>query len=83
MARATLVSSGGIGPAIDLRQQLGVYQITLLSLKRLNRSVKSELTNIETLYFGIMRDKFPGGRKSRCGRLRLPERQIKRAIQVL
>ena len=55
--------------------------LALLLLKRLNRSVKSELTNIETFYIGVMDDKFPGGCKPHCWRLRLPELQIERAIQ--
>lgn len=56
--------------------------LTLLSLKRLNRSVKSELTNIETLYSGVVHDKFPGRGESRRRRLRLPEGQIERSIQL-
>jgi hypothetical protein len=48
-----------------------------------NRSLKSELTNILSLYFGVMNDQFPNRIKARLGRLRLPEFQVKRPVHIL
>jgi len=56
--------------------------VTLLALKSLNRSVKSELTNIETFHPGIMNNQFPGRIEARRRRLGLPKTHIKSAIQI-
>ena len=54
----------------------------LLSAKSLNRSLKSELTNIDALHFARMQNQFPGRVKARLSRLGLPEFQIEGAVQV-
>lgn len=51
------------------------------SPKSLNRSLKSELTNIEAFDLCAVNDQFPGGIETRLRGLRLPELKIKRAIQ--
>ncbi|MFQ5436483.1 MAG: hypothetical protein ACE5FD_16590 [Anaerolineae bacterium] len=51
--------------------------LTLLALKSLNRSLKSELTNIPSLDFEDVNDQFPGGIEPGGRRLRLPECQVK------
>ena len=55
--------------------------LTWLSLKSLNRSLKSELTNIAALDPIGVSNEFPCGCKARWGRLRLPEVEIERPIQ--
>jgi hypothetical protein len=72
-----------IGDRTDLDQGIVTDNgcLTPLSLKNLNRSLKSELTNIDSLDVGVMNDQFPGGVEARLWRLRLPEFQIERAIQ--
>jgi hypothetical protein len=55
--------------------------ITWLTLKSLNRSLKSELTNIATFDPVRMDDQFPGGIKTRLGRLVLPELEIEFPIK--
>lgn len=55
--------------------------LTRTSLKSLNRSLKSELTNIETLDSGAVNDQLPGGVEARLRRLCLPESQIERATR--
>jgi hypothetical protein len=42
-----------------------------------NRSLKSELTNILSLYLRSMDDHFPNGIEARLWGLRLPEFQVK------
>lgn len=56
--------------------------LTLLSLKILNRSLKSELTNIKSFHPRNMKDKFPGCLKPGGGRLRLPKLDIEATIQL-
>ena len=51
--------------------------LTWLALKSLNRSLKSELTNIAALDPVCVRDQLPSGVKARLGWLVLPELQIK------
>lgn len=50
--------------------------LTTLSLKSFNRSVKSELTNIDALDFAGMDDQLPSRSKSGLGSLGLPECQV-------
>jgi len=45
-------------------------------LKSLNRSLKSELTNIAAFDPARVDDQFPGRVKARLGRLLLPELQV-------
>jgi hypothetical protein len=54
-----------------------------LALKSLNRSLKSELTNIAAFRSPGVNDQFPGGCKTSFGILFLPELQIKGPIKVL
>jgi hypothetical protein len=51
--------------------------LTLWSVKVRNRSLKSELTNILSLYLHVVDDHFPGGVETRLGWLGLPEFQVK------
>ncbi len=51
--------------------------LTPLVLKRLNRSLKSELTNIVALHSPSVLDQLPGGIKTRLRRQRLPILVIK------
>ncbi len=53
-----------------------------LALKRFNRSLKSELTNIVPFNFPGMLRQFPGSLKAFSRRPGLPKLQIKRSIQV-
>jgi hypothetical protein len=53
-----------------------------LALKSFNRSLKSELTNIVSLDSPCVLDQFPCSSKTLLRCLRLPEHQIKRAIQL-
>jgi len=53
-----------------------------LASKSLNISLKSELMNIESFHRGRVNDQFPGRLKPGRGRLRLPERNVERPIQV-
>ena len=57
--------------------------LTSLALKRLNRSVKSELTNIDPFDLGAMDDQIPSGIESRLRRLGLPELDVERSIKIL
>jgi len=57
--------------------------LTLLALKSLNRSLKSELTNIVALNPPGVLDKLPGSLKANLGRKRGPEFTIERTIQTL
>ena len=50
--------------------------LTRLALKRLNRSLKSELTNIDPFDLGVVDDQIPSRVESRFWRLGLPEIQI-------
>jgi hypothetical protein len=59
-----------------------IKYLTLLALKRFNRSLKSELTNIMTFDFPDMFYEFPGRPETRSGRLSLPKPQVKRSVQV-
>lgn len=56
--------------------------LTRPALKSRNSSLKSELTNVEALYLGMVKDQLPGGIEARPRRLRLPEPQIERAIRI-
>lgn len=56
--------------------------LLLLSPEMRNRSLKSELTNIETLHLVSMNDQLPGGLETGFCGLRLPKRQVKRAIHL-
>ena len=54
---------------------------SLLASIPLNSSLKSELANVKTLDLGVMLDQFPSRVDLRCGRLSLPEAQVKRTVQ--
>lgn len=54
-----------------------------LPLKSPNRSLKSELTNIQPLDLGVMEDQLPGCGEASFWRLRLPELEIDDAIQLV
>ena len=57
--------------------------LTRSASKSLDRSLKSELTNIETLDFGLVNDQVPGGVEAHLRRLRLPEVQIEGPIRFV
>jgi hypothetical protein len=56
---------------------------TLLALKSLNRSLKSELTNIAAFRPPSVNDQFPCGIEARFGLLALPEFNIQGPVQIL
>jgi hypothetical protein len=56
--------------------------VTRLALKSLNRSLKSELTNIAAFAPCRVDNQFPGRVEARLSRLVLPKLQIKRPIKL-
>ena len=67
---------------IHIKWLVVIQEGALLSPKSLNRSLKSELTNIDTLYLAGVQDQFPCRIKSSLGCLSLPEFQVEGAIQI-
>ena len=57
--------------------------LMLLSSILRNRSPKSELTNILSLYLHVVNNHFPNGIKARLWRLCLPELQVEPPVDIL